>query len=58
MAAGPRVDYVIVDEAQFLGPDQVEQLADLVDGASVDVYAFGISHRLPRPAVPRLAAAV
>ena len=43
VAAGSRVDYVVVDEAQFLGPDQVEQLADLVDGASVDVYAFGIS---------------
>jgi thymidine kinase len=42
-AAGSRVDYVVVDEAQFLDPDQVEQLADLVDEASVDVYAFGIS---------------
>ena len=43
VAAGARVDYLVVDEAQFLDPDQVEQLADLVDGASVDVYAFGIS---------------
>ena len=42
-AAGSRVDYVVVDEAQFLDPDQVEQLADLVDDAGVDVYAFGIS---------------
>jgi thymidine kinase len=43
VAAGSRVDYVVVDEAQFLDPDQVEQLADLVDEAGVDVYAFGIS---------------
>jgi thymidine kinase len=43
VAAGSRVDYVVVDEAQFLDPDQVEQLADLVDDAGVDVYAFGIS---------------
>jgi thymidine kinase len=43
IVAGPRVDYMVVDEAQFLDPDQVEQLADLVDGAGVDVYAFGIS---------------
>jgi thymidine kinase len=42
-AGGARIDYLIVDEAQFLGPEQVEQLADLVDGATVDVYAFGIS---------------
>jgi thymidine kinase len=43
VAAGTRVDYLIVDEAQFLAPEQVEQLADLADEASVDVYAFGIS---------------
>ena len=42
-AAGRRIDYLVVDEAQFLEPDQVEQLADLVDDAGVDVYAFGIS---------------
>jgi thymidine kinase len=43
VAGGSTVDYVVVDEAQFLDPEQVEQLADLVDGAGVDVYAFGIS---------------
>lgn len=43
LAAGGGVDYLVVDEAQFLHPDQVEQLADLVDGSSIDVYAFGIS---------------
>jgi thymidine kinase len=43
LAAGSRVDYLVVDEAQFLTPEQVEQLAELVDDTSVDVYAFGIS---------------
>jgi thymidine kinase len=40
---GRRVDFLVIDEAQFLDPEQVEQLADLVDGSCVDVYAFGIS---------------
>jgi thymidine kinase len=43
LAAGAPVDYLVVDEAQFLHPEQVEQLADLVDDHTVDVYAFGIS---------------
>ncbi len=44
LAAGAApVDYLVLDEAQFLQPEQVEQLADLVDGSNVDVYAFGIS---------------
>src|SRR5688500_17745506 len=38
---GGRVDYVICDEAQFYTVAQVEQMADLVDLADVDVYAFG-----------------
>jgi thymidine kinase len=42
-AAGTRVDYVIVDEAQFLTPDQVDQLAELADDVQVDVYCFGIA---------------
>lgn len=42
-ARGRRVDYLVIDEAQFLDPEQVDQLADLVDGSCVDVYAFGIS---------------
>jgi thymidine kinase len=42
-AAGHRVDYVIVDEAQFLTAGQVDQLADLVDEWHVDVYAFGLT---------------
>jgi thymidine kinase len=42
-ADGHRVDYLIVDEAQFLSPDQVDQLAELVDQSHVDVYAFGLT---------------
>lgn len=42
-AAGDRVDYVIVDEAQFLTGAQVDQLAELVDESHVDVYAFGLT---------------
>ncbi|KQS54834.1 thymidine kinase [Geodermatophilus sp. Leaf369] len=42
-ADGHRVDYVIVDEAQFLTGAQVEQLAELVDESHVDVYAFGLT---------------
>ena len=42
-SAGHRVDYVIVDEAQFLTASQVEQLAELVDESHVDVYAFGLT---------------
>jgi thymidine kinase len=42
-ATGHRVDYLIVDEAQFLAPAQVDQLAELVDESHVDVYAFGLT---------------
>ncbi len=42
-ADGYRVDYLICDEVQFYGPGQVEQMADLVDGCDVDVYAFGLA---------------
>jgi thymidine kinase len=42
-ADGHRVDYLIVDEAQFLTPGQVDQLAELVDEWHVDVYAFGLT---------------
>ncbi|SNS30513.1 thymidine kinase [Geodermatophilus saharensis] len=42
-AEGTRVDYLIVDEAQFLTPGQVDQLAELVDASHVDVYAFGLT---------------
>jgi thymidine kinase len=42
-AGGHRVDYVIVDEAQFLTGPQVDQLAQLVDESHVDVFAFGLT---------------
>jgi thymidine kinase len=42
-AEGRRVDYLIVDEAQFLTAGQVDQLAELVDESHVDVYAFGLT---------------
>jgi len=41
--AGQHVDYLIVDEAQFLSPSQVEQLAELADEVGIDVYCFGIA---------------
>ncbi len=40
---GRHVDYVIVDEAQFLSPVQVDQLAELADEVQIDVYCFGIA---------------
>ena len=40
---GRAIDYVICDEAQFYRPEQVEQLARLVDEMGIDVYAFGIT---------------
>jgi thymidine kinase len=40
--SGRRLHYLIVDEAGFLAPAQVEQLAELVDDWAVDVYCFGL----------------
>ena len=42
LTRGERVDYVICDEAQFYAPDQVDQLAKVVDELQIDVFAFGI----------------
>lgn len=42
LTRGARVDYLICDEAQFYTPDQVEQLAKVVDELQLDVFAFGI----------------
>ena len=39
---GVRVEFVICDEAQFYSPEHIEQLALIVDGLGIDVYAFGI----------------
>jgi thymidine kinase len=40
---GCKVDYLIVDEAQFLSCEQIDQLACVVDDLGLDVYAFGIT---------------
>ena len=37
-----RIDYIICDEAQFYQAEQIEQLAKIVDGLGIDVFAFGI----------------
>ncbi|MFE9249545.1 thymidine kinase [Streptomyces sp. NPDC007088] len=43
LSRGGRADYVIVDEAQFLAPEQIDQLARVVDDLGLDVFAFGIT---------------
>ncbi|MYW67313.1 thymidine kinase [Streptomyces sp. SID8379] len=43
LSQGGKVDYVIADEAQFLAPGQIDQLARVVDDLELDVYAFGIT---------------
>ncbi|MFI5806016.1 thymidine kinase [Streptomyces sp. NPDC051561] len=43
LSGGSRVDYVIADEAQFLAPEQIDQLARVVDDLELDVFAFGIT---------------
>lgn len=42
-AATGAVDYVVVDEAQFLTPAQVDQLALAADEREIEVFAFGIA---------------
>lgn len=36
------VDYVLVDEAQFLEPIQIDQLSDIVDYLNIPVICYGI----------------
>ncbi|MBH1938600.1 thymidine kinase [Streptomyces sp. AV19] len=43
LSSGGRADYVICDEAQFLAPEQIDQLARIVDDLELDVFAFGIT---------------
>ncbi|MGW7067907.1 thymidine kinase [Streptomyces sp. NPDC054855] len=43
LSQGGRADYVIADEAQFLAPGQIDQLARVVDDLGLDVFAFGIT---------------
>jgi len=42
LSMGERVDYIICDEAQFHESAQIDQLARVVDGLGIDVFAFGI----------------
>jgi len=37
-----RIDCVLVDEAQFLSPDQVWQLAAVADGGGIPVMCYGL----------------
>ncbi len=39
---GARIDYFVCDEAQFYTPDQIGQLAKVVDELQIDVFCFGI----------------
>ena len=36
------IEYLVCDEAQFYTPEQVEQLARVVDELNADVHAFGL----------------
>ncbi len=39
---GNPFDYLVCDEAQFYTPEQIEQLAEVVDTLRLDVFAFGL----------------
>lgn len=38
----PRPEWILVDEAQFLSPDQVDQLAAVVDDFGINVICYGL----------------
>jgi len=42
LARGADVDEVVLDEAQFIAPAQVDQLARVVDELHIEVLAFGL----------------
>jgi thymidine kinase len=42
LSQGNRIDFIISDETQFFEPAHIEQLAQIVDGLGIDVFAFGI----------------
>ena len=39
---GDPFDYLVCDEVQFYTPEQIEQLAEVVDSLRLDVFAFGL----------------
>jgi len=42
ITGGSRLDFLVCDEAQFYTPEQIDQLARVVDELGLDVFAFGI----------------
>ena len=38
----PKVKYILVDEAQFLTPKQVEELAQITDNLGINVICYGL----------------
>jgi thymidine kinase len=42
LSKGQRVEFIVCDEAQFYQSMQIDQLAQIVDGLGIDVFAFGI----------------
>lgn len=42
LTQGARIDYLICDEVQFYGPEQIDALARVVDELQIDVFCFGI----------------
>ncbi len=42
LTGGERIDYLVCDESQFYHPDQVDELARIVDELQIDVFAVGI----------------
>lgn len=42
LTQGSRIDYLVCDEVQFYTPEQIDQLAKVVDELQLDVFAFGI----------------
>jgi thymidine kinase len=42
LTAGERIDYLVCDESQFYQPNQIDQLARVVDELHVDVFVVGI----------------
>ena len=42
LTSGQRIDYLVCDETQFYSPEQVDQLARIVDELQIDVFAIGL----------------
>ena len=42
LSQGERIDFIISDETQFFEAHHIEELAQVVDGLGIDVFAFGI----------------